>query len=153
LTNPLPSPVTVLAGVEIPSWLKAFDCRWPEDEDLPKDPSGTYTMYGSERAEYALGLRGAGENYFDYASEPSSIQGYCDTRKECWEDEASSYVRRMIESAEEERAKYLACDNPANIDRGHGGSGYYIPVAIALCNFGASLICDRRDYKVQYFQD
>ncbi len=148
----IPRPLTSLLGVEFPDWLLVFDCRWSEDLDLPLDPSGQVLMYGSERAEYALGLRSYERQEYNSASLVSS-QGLADTRQPGFgHEDARNSLLSLIEHATEERAKYLALgEDWEDRDTGLGGRAFHLPVAVALANYGASLIADRRIYRVQFF--
>jgi len=145
-----PAPLFNLLGVKLPAWLPAFDCRWAEDLPLPKDASGL-TLYGSERAEVALGLRDTEKGIYNSVT-PTSIQG-TDFRDPRWQKDAAKTLRDLIKYAKKHKAVYDSLgENWKDTDRS-GGVGYFLPVAIALSNFGASLICDRRAYRVKFFQD
>ena len=132
-------------GVAIPVWLRAFDCRAPDEEIAPKAPWGA-TLWSSERAEVDLGLR---TEHDRFGTAPFSCSTYTDTRK-ADEQELARQVRDMIKRAAEMRAEYHAAD--ANRARkGEGGSCLYQPVAVTLSNFGWSVICDERTMIVRRF--
>ena len=152
MPNPIPTAQHSLLGIDFPEWLPVFDCRWP-DEDLPKDPSGHVTMWSSERAEYALGLRSYEKGIYD-ASCPVSIQSYVDSRNERWKEDAKRWLRDLIARAKELREKHESIGQDwQSKNNGHGGSVCDLPLAIALSNFGASLIADRKQSRTEYFQD
>jgi hypothetical protein len=139
-------------GQEIPSWLRVFDCRKPIGEEIVKAPwTNTYdgktyspSLFGSECAAVDLGLRGKGVHE---DTTPVSGSGYGDTRRS--ESEALSAVRSMIEAAQRTHQDWEeACGKPMSTN---GGSVCYQPIAVALCNFGWSVICDRRGYRVVSF--
>lgn len=140
-------------GLPIPTWLRVFDCRKPEGQEFVKAP-WTYTLdgetftpslLGSETAAVDLGLRGEG---FHEDTTPISGSGYGDTRRS--ESEALAAVKSMIESAHRLHKDWEdACRKPMSTN---GGSVVYKPVAIALCNYGWSVICDKRGYRVVEFR-
>lgn len=128
-------------GVEIPSWLRAFDCR---GEALA-------TPYkGSEKAEVDLGLRSLkGESYWAHGTTPLSCQTYIDART-ADEVELRRQVTDMVKEATKFKKEYDAVGNVA--DKGLGGSCFYLPIAICMSNFGWSILCDRRSQRVRHFQ-
>lgn len=133
-------------GVKIPSWLRVFDCRGEAMAD--KLPNGI-VLFGSEKAAYDLGLRTVGPYEHNDAT-PLSCNTYIDAR-DCPESE----LKRQLESGIKEATRFLtsyqdALANPAK--EGEGGGCYELPVAIALCNFGWSIITDRRQRAVKAFQ-
>lgn len=148
-TITMPVPMSEFLGVKAPEWLAIFDCRSPEGV-FEKDPSGQVTVYGTERAEYALGLRSYADGIYNSFC-PTSIHGYVDTREERWRDDAARWIADLIARAEQMKAKYDSL--PEKYTGKHGGSGYYCPVAVALANYGATLICDRRLYRVDEYRD
>ena len=140
-------------GVSIPAWLRVFDCRKPIDEVSVLAP-WTYTkkdgtvlpihLFGSETCEVDLGLRGDG---FSHGTTPTCCSGYGDTRTN--EAEAHLAVTNMIECAIQHHEKWLwANAQPKSTD---GGGCYYQPIAVALCNYGWSVIADGRHYVVPQY--
>ena len=122
-------------GVEIPVWLRAFDCRG--------EPfAGPYM--GSEKAEVDLGLRGGDDRH---GTTPMSCQTYIDART-ADEVELRRQVTDMVREAEKMKKAYDAAPTK---DQGHGGSCLYLPVAICMSNFGWGVLCDRRTQRVRYF--
>ena len=146
----MPEPLVEFCGVRFPDWLPLFDCRSPEDV-IELDPSGQVYVFGGERAEYALGLRSFENGIYD-GTEPISISGFGDTRDEAgWAAKRlPEILRDLIETAEEMKKKYESLSTYAGPYE-HGGSCYYLPRAVYLANYGAGLVCDRRNYRVDPF--
>lgn len=135
------------AGVEIPEWLRAFDCRASEEFEGRKAPWGE-SLWGSERAAVDCGLkRGYGSNDATY---PVSCSTYVDARK-CNESEIAKQLRDGIKEATKLRAEYEAAKKAAPDPKG-GGSCLYPPVAFALSNFGWSIISDQSKCIVRAFK-
>lgn len=140
-------------GQSIPAWLRCFDCRNPEGQEFSKEAPWTHTnkghlrhpiLMGCETAQVDLGLRAKGESN---AAVPISGSGYGDTRRNA--EEAKLAVERMLEAAHRLHSEYEeASRQPMSTN---GGSVIYQPIAVALCNFGWSLICDRRISRVVSF--
>jgi len=129
-------------GIEIPSWLRAFDCR---ANDAATSPWGT-SLWSSERAEVDMGLRTATSRN---ATTPVSCSTYTDARR-ADDAELARQVTRMVEEATRIRAEYLAAkDRPAQ--PGSGGSCLYLPVAVCMANYGWSVVCDERTMIVRAF--
>lgn len=144
-------PVTELFGVKAPEWLKLFDCR---HDVMMRDPSGHATVYASEAAEYALGLRSYERGEY-FGTTPSSLQAYWDFRQkdERTYAEAARCIQRQVERAIEMQAKYDSVKaDPENVKGEFGGSCYFRIVAVALSNFGVCVIADRRDLVCEYFK-
>jgi hypothetical protein len=124
-----------LYGVKIPPWLRAFDCR-----------AYAYFgcgLYGSERAEADLGLRSEKENH---STTPESCNPHIDNR-EAMPEELKRQVTDMVASATKMRDKFLKmAKRGSNLK---GGTAIYLPVAVALSNFGWSIIADKRIYVIQ----
>lgn len=132
-------------GVEIPEWLRAFDCRANDDEIAPKSPWGT-CLWSSERAAVDLGLR-TKEECFD--TRPLSCSTYTDARTAS-ENELRRQVADMVKEATRLRDEYEhAKQHRAGKDE--GGSCLYQPVAICLSNFGWSVLSDTRTQVVRRF--
>jgi len=107
-------------GVPIPGWLRVFDCRASDEEITPTAPWGA-ALWSSERAEVDLGLR---RGYADSdATNPVSCHTYIDARTAS-KEEIRAQLRRMIEAATSARPQGV--------------------VAVALGNFGWTVIADRR---------
>lgn len=129
-------------GVKIPSWLRVFDCR---GTDTPTSPEG-YTMFGSEKACYDLGLRN--ESYY-YDSTPWHCSTYTDSRTAS-EDELKNQVTDMVTAAKSSMKEYRdALKKPA--EEGQGGSCYYLVVGVAISNYGWAVIADTRQKAVRGF--
>ena len=58
----------------------------------------------------------------------------------------------MVKEATRLRDQYLEAKQNPGEDKGLGGSGYYLPVAIAMSNFGWDVICDTRVSVTKFFQ-
>ena len=132
-TNPLRPPVRTFSGVRI------FDCRLPDEEPTPRAPWGE-GLYGAERACYALGLlRGWSERDMLYTL---GIQTSADLRSS--PDEYRRLVRQAVRSFKEQLDAFagaLAEQVPEDEEHSYG---LYQPVAIAVANFGVTIIADIR---------
>jgi hypothetical protein len=136
-------------GVTIPPWLRAFDCRCEAGKEFSYISPWGATLMGSERAEVDVGLRGA--SYDDcHGTSPTSCQTYIDARTAS-EDELRKQVSDMVREATKLRDEYL---HQATLPEtpGQGGSCYYMPVLVALSNFGWSIVSDRRQCVVRSYQ-
>ena len=131
-------------GVEIPEWLRVFDCR---GDDLVKASWG-HVLWSSEKAEVDLGLRSDKDRF---ATTPLSCSTYIDSRTAV-ESELARQVANMVAEATRLRDQCLEAKQSPGEDKGFGGSGYYLPVAIAMSNFGWDIICDRRISVTKFFQ-
>lgn len=138
--NLLALPLTIIDGWPV------FDCRSPEDDLLSfKAPWGE-TLCGPERAAYSLGLR-CGWDHHD--TTPLSVSGCADLRR--WPNQFDRVSRDLVKEAQRLQREWDdARANPSA--EGEGGSVFYKPVAIAVCNFGASIIADRRTSAVRRFR-
>jgi hypothetical protein len=122
-----------------------FDCRWPEHVACPRAPWGE-TLMGAEMAAVQLGLRYGWSERFDTVT--AGISHVPDTRA----DEATRrrLTRDLLEIYASATFDYLdALARPPQ--PGAGGSLFYRPVAIAICNFGGSVIADLRMKAVRIF--
>ena len=129
-------------GVELPAWLRAFDCRATDAEIAPKSPWGT-SLWGSERAEVDLGLRSDGVYN---ATTPMSCSTYTDARR-ANDADLSKQVADMVKAATELYTEYQAAEHKP----GNGGSCLYCPVAIVMSNYGWSVVSDQRQCKIRPF--
>jgi len=153
--HPTPGPyatevVGMWYGVEIPGWLRAFDCRAALGEECNAvGPDGT-TLYGSERAAWDCGLRvidgSCRSERFD--TSPTSCQTYIDARTAPVE-ELRKQVSDMVREATKLRDEYLRMASKPATD---GGGCYYMPVLIEMSNFGWSVVSDRRTCVVRSYQ-
>ncbi len=126
-------------GVEIPPWLRAFDCR---TDDPPTAPWGEI-LFSAETAEVDLGLktgRGSGDATMMLST---SGRSYIDVT------DLAETVHKMITEAKRFLREYehALCHPPKD----EGGSGHYKPVAIEISNHGWSVIGDRRHYAAMAF--
>ncbi len=128
----------------VEDWL-VFDCRTSdEDAGCVKAPWGE-TLWGSERAAYSLGLR---TSWMGDDTVPVGLSGCPDLRR--WPAQFDRVALDLVQQAKRLMKDYEGAKrNPA--PDGAGGSVYYRPVAIAVCNFGGSVIADRRDFAVRRF--
>lgn len=133
-----PVPCRMVDGVQV------FDCRWPRDRAHPRAPWGV-TLFGAELAAVQLGLRAPGVHS---DTVPTGISHVPDTRVS--PASFDKVERDILELFARCSADYVtALANPA--DPRDGGSVFYRPVAVAICNFGASVICDLRHRAVRRF--
>jgi hypothetical protein len=131
-------------GVKIPKWLRAFDCR---GDELPKAPWGR-TLWSYEKAAMDLGLLSEKDSF---TTNPLSCSTYTDSRTAA-ETELVRQISDMVREAKKFRNQFLDAKKKPGDDKGHGGSAYYLPVAIAMSNFGWNIICDRRISVTKFFQ-
>lgn len=131
-------------GVKIPKWLRVFDCR---GDELTKAPWGQ-TLWSSEKAEIDLGLRSEKDRF---GTSPLSCSTHIDSRT-APEAELTRQMADMVKEATRLRKQYLEAKKNPGEDKGHGGSGYYLPVAVAISNFGWNVICDERISVTKFFQ-
>jgi len=131
-------------GVKIPKWLRVFDCR---GDEILKAPWG-HTLWSSEKAEVDLGLRTETDRF---GTTPLRCSTYIDSRTAA-ETELTRQVTDMVKEAKQIRVQYLDAKKNPGEDKGHGGSGYYMPIAIAMSNFGWNVICDERISATKFFQ-
>jgi hypothetical protein len=137
----------------IPSWLRVFDCRKPEGQEFTKAPwsykvngkTVSPSLIGEDLAEMDLGLRTRdGSN----ATHPEYCNRYGDLRDD--DLETQDAIKHMIAAAYKIHDEWVACLTPesALVDC---GKVCYKPIAVALCNFGWSVIADRRISRVVAF--
>jgi hypothetical protein len=120
------------AGVRIPSWLRFFDCRIPEEHLLERTPDGRLLCL-TDRDVEILGIKG-------YDSMPLSCSGCPDFRKAS-DEELSRRVNDAIKHAKDYRKRF----NAGHPDKREGDySLEYQVVAITLCNYGYHLTADNR---------
>lgn len=133
-----------MAGVEIPAWIRVFDCRAPDVDIAPRAPWGP-CLWGSERAAVDLGLRGQG---FQHDTTPMSCSGTGDLRKAS-DAEIARHLTNAFQEADKLRALW---EKARTCKRGNqGGSCFYQPVAVTISNYGWGVMCDERTMAVQYF--
>lgn len=135
-------------GVELPDWIRFFDCRTCESLNCRQEESQLYqktpegnTLWSSERAAYDLGI------YPHVASMLSCDPGY-DLRKS--EKEVIRALKGAIEKVVEFKKEYKEAFEKGMSD--DGGSVIYDPMAICISNFGWSIIADRRSFMVRAFK-
>ena len=119
------------AGVKIPPWLRFFDCRMSDDKEEFYTP-WCERLFSSEPAEVLLGLK---HGFSSYATMPSGMYAaHIDNRK-LSEAELAETVREMIHAAKEVLKLYNTTSEQ---------TVYFMPVAVALSNFGWCVIADKR---------
>lgn len=136
--TPIPHPIHGrFMGVRLPRSVPFFDCR-QSDEDLFRPGRDGRRRSGGELAALAMGdpdhrvivsVRGLHINHD--ARDPSRL------------DETRSVLRHLRgQLAETWRAYRRALRHPAGPDEGGGVA--YPPAAVALCNYGTSVLVDFR---------
>ena len=132
-TNPLRPPVRTFSGVRI------FDCRLPDEEPTPRAPWGE-CLYGAERACYALGLlRGWGERDMLY---PVGMQSSADLRLS--PDDFRRLTRLAVREFKKQQDAFASALASPAPDDDEGAHCCYQPVAVAVANFGVTVIADMR---------
>jgi hypothetical protein len=135
---PIPRPIhSRFLGVRLPRSVPFFDCRQSDEDLFRPDPDGRRRS-GSERAALALG-----DPDYRVIVGVRGLQINHDARDPARLDETRSvlqYLRRQL--AETWRAYRRALRNPASPEEGGGVA--YPPVAVALCNYGTSVLVDFR---------
>lgn len=124
-------------GVEIPAYLRCFDCRGTE-------LVGPYLS--SERAEADLGLYVGDERY---GTTPVSCHTYLDARTAS-DELLAKQVQDMVRESERLNQEYESCVETK--DTGKGGSCFYRPLALCMSNYGWSVLCDRRTVRIRHFK-
>lgn len=126
-------PSRVFMGVRI------FDCRLPEEVMPPITPWGE-SLWGSERAAWALGLR---KNWSSWDRPILSLQLHQDLRTD--PDAYRDAARRMVREFKARLAQFEAALNAPRVEDDVPQGVLFRPLAVALCNFGATLIGDGQD--------
>ncbi len=130
-------------GVRLPRSVPFFDCRWDADRPNPRNPHSGLIMWGTERAEFALGEPRAGSS-FRFAH-PAGILTHFDATEPRHAARTAEDVRRLRGMLAKEWAEYRrARSNLAGPEE--GGGVVFKPVAVALTNFGSSILADRRAF-------
>jgi hypothetical protein len=132
-------PVRTVGGFPV------FDCRVLDDAPRVKAPWGE-TLYGVELAAYSLGIS---EGWAGNACYPISVSGYRDTRGD--DEKFMAIARDLAKHAKRLRSAYEK--SVGSVNNGRGGSVNHAPVAVAVTNFGGSVIADRRVFSVEYFRE
>lgn len=130
------------SGARLPHSVPFFDCRWHDDRPEPRNPNTGLILWGTERAEFALGdnLAGFSGRYV----RPFGILTPYDTREPRNAARVAEDVGRLRGMLERQwRAYRLARRHLAG--RSEGGGVVFRPVAIALTNFGASVLAVSED--------
>lgn len=140
---PLPEPVRgAFLGVRVPRTVPFFDCR-ESDEALFQPWAGGRLRLGVDPAAAALG-----DPTSRAVVERRGIHFAFDAREPGRAEETRRIVARLrVLLAEAWRAYRRALRNPAGPDE--GGGVEYPPVAVALYNFGASVLADLRHPAVE----
>lgn len=130
----------------VEDWL-VFDCRSPEDGVFSVKAPWGETLIGAEQAAYSMGLR---TSWMGNDTTPAGLSGCQDLRQS--QSQFERVARDLVQQAKRLMKDYEAAKrNPA--PEGAGGSVYYRPVAIAISNFGGSVLADRRDFSVRCFSN
>lgn len=134
---PIPCPTGRFLGVRLPRSVPFFDCRQSDEDLFRPDPDGRRRS-GSERAALALG-----DPDYRVIVSVRGLQINHDARNPARLHETRSVLRHLRgQLAETWRAYRRALRNPARADEGGGVA--YPPVAVALCNYGTSVLVDFR---------
>ena len=135
-------------GVLIPEWIRVFDCRASHEEIFGPSSLAPWgvRLWGSERAEVDMGLRGPD---WSHATHPLSCQTYIDART-AGEKELTRQLRNAVVDAERLRKEYLEAKEVPSVPE-KGGSCLYLPVAITISNFGWGIVSDERTRVVRNF--
>jgi len=135
-------------SVRLPASVPFFDCRWPEEVELPKCQKG-FTLFGAERAIFFL-MGGKRESYPFEFSGMCHTSFYFDSRNSDMKQEAARIVQGLRDDLARAWRQYRkALRNPAK--PGDGGSVYHKPAFIELSNYGAGVYGFYNDYAVQRF--
>ena len=132
-------------GVNIPGWLRFFDCRWPDDKDFPKTPYGASLM-GYEKAAFDIGLLSQNERN---AVTPISCTTYVDHRT-ANHKLMQPIIINMIDSVIKLNDEFLLLKEK-KLKAKNGGQAIYQPMFVALSNFGWTIVADRRNYVIRPF--
>lgn len=128
-------------GVRLPRSVPFFDCRWDGARPEPRNPDTGLVMWGTERAELALGDRRAGSS--TGFAHPAGILTHYDATEPRHAQHTAEDVRRLRAMLARQWSEYRgARRNPAR--PGDGGGVVFLPVAIAMTNFGSTILADRR---------
>ena len=142
---PIP-PVAItgtFAGVDLGP-VTLYDCRLPAGEPTPKAHYGE-SLYAGERAAYALGLRLSWHEQYD--ATPMSVSVYYDTRRPENAADTAALVAKLVTLFGQCRTDYRRALRDPGMPNG-GGTIYYQPIAIALANYGGSVLADTRQIAV-----
>lgn len=140
-----PIKITKAGNYEIPDTVAVYDLRGFAVEKAPWGES----LFGGEILAYRLGIKKGIRYPEDRSRFPAGIQTYHDLRKN--EDHFVDLVKAGTETLVSLEAQYQkALLNPAK--KGEGGSVHYKPVALAVMNFGVSILCDRNFKAVERFE-
>lgn len=129
-------------GVRLPRSVLFFDCRWDSSRPEPRNPHTRLIMWGTERAEFALGERTAGSS--TRFAHPAGILTHHDATEPRHAHQTADDVRRLRGMLARELCDYRKARlNPAGPDE--GGGVVFRPVAVALTNFGSTILADPRE--------
>ena len=109
----------------------------------PRTPWGA-SLYGSEKAEVDLQLRGSN---FNYATTPIHTRTYIDSRT-CSDTELTRQIKDMMQHA---TTLYEEWKATPYLSKGEGGSCLYRPTALTLSNWGWAILSDTRTVKIKHF--
>lgn len=136
---PVPRRGGTFFGVRLPRSVPFFDCRWDGTRPEPRNPDTGLVMWGTERAELALGDRSAGSS--TRFAHPAGIRTDYDATEPRHARHTAEDVRRLRGMLARHWLEYRgARRNPAR--PGEGGGVVFLPVALAMTNHGASILAD-----------
>ncbi|HEX8213081.1 MAG TPA: hypothetical protein VF584_23095 [Longimicrobium sp.] len=128
-------------GVRLPRSVPFFDCRWDSARPEPRNPDTGVIMWGTERAEFALGERTAGSS--TRFAHPAGTLTHHDATEPRHAHQTAEDVRRLRGMLARELWEYRKARlNPPG--PGEGGGVVFRPVAVALTNFGSTILADPR---------
>lgn len=116
-------------GVRLPRSVPFFDCRWDSARPEPRNPQTGLIMWGTERAEFALGKRTAGSS--TRFAHPAGIISHYDATEPRHAHQTAEDLRRLRGMLARELWEYRKARlNQADPDE--GGGVVFRPVAVAL---------------------
>lgn len=143
--KPAPVGARTYFGVRLPRLVPFYDTRIGDDQANPKADYGE-TLWSSERARYALGLRLSYTEQYD--TTPVGCQFYFDSRR----PEVAHETARVLVQMRKALAEVWWAYRKARRNRarpGAGGSCRVRPVGCALSNYGWDVIGDERTTVVE----
>ena len=130
-------------GVRLPRSVPFFDCRWDESRPGPRNPNTGLILWGTEAAEFALADSRAG--FTSRFTHPAGILTHHDARLPANAHRTAEDVRRLRGMLARQWREYRdARRNQAH--PGEGGGVVHKPVAVALTNFGSTILADAHTF-------